>query len=339
MFIPCKNKVIEPLKLARALLLLLTSMRKPVYGDAAMHITKARLSMLLVLSLACSEMPNHFVLGRPNAGAQSPEYRSGRESLCQHTPPSGKQMPARRSDTGIQTSGYRAERVITYKAADRGPPLSHSVPNSLVLSLLQSNFRGGIPMVKTLSTMLDLGTSSPDFSLPDVVSGQLISLNTFAGKKALLVMFICRHCPFVKHIQQELARIGKDYFDKDVGIVAISSNDAASFPEDSPSSLKQMAEELDFRFPFCYDESQETAKAYQAACTPDFYLFNEARELVYRGQLDDSRPGNDIPVTGKDLRGALDAVLREEPVSREQRPSIGCNIKWKAGNEPEYHAK
>lgn len=191
-------------------------------------------------------------------------------------------------------------------------------------------------MVKTPSTMLDLGTSSPDFSLPDVVSGQSISLDTFSGKKALLVMFICRHCPFVKHIQQELARIGKDYSDKDVGIVAISSNDAMSFPEDSPSSLKQMAEELGFGFPFCYDESQETAKAYAAACTPDFYLFNEARELVYRGQLDDSRPGNAVPVTGKDLRRALDAVLRSEPVDRNQKPSLGCNIKWKTGNEPEY---
>ena len=191
-------------------------------------------------------------------------------------------------------------------------------------------------MVKTLSTMLDLGTQSPDFSLPDVVSGQSISLNTFSGKKALLVMFICRHCPFVKHIQQELARIGKDYSDKDVGIVAISSNDAQTFPDDSPSGLKQMAEELDFEFPYCYDEDQETAKAFAAACTPDFYLFNEARQLIYRGQLDDSRPGNDIPVTGKDLRGALDAALRDEPVSKDQRPSIGCNIKWKSGNEPEY---
>ncbi len=191
-------------------------------------------------------------------------------------------------------------------------------------------------MVKTLSTMLDLGTSAPDFSLPDVVSGQSISLNTFTGNKALLVMFICRHCPFVKHIQHELARIGNDYSDKDVGIVAISSNDAEGHPDDSPSSLKEMADELGFRFPFGYDESQETAKAYAAACTPDFFLFNEARELVYRGQLDDSRPGNEIPVTGKDLRGALDAVLRDEPVNEEQRPSIGCNIKWKAGNEPDY---
>ena len=191
-------------------------------------------------------------------------------------------------------------------------------------------------MVKTLSTMLDLGTPSPGFSLPDVVSGQPVSLDTFDGKKALLVMFICRHCPFVKHIQQELARIGKDYSDKDVGIVAISSNDAETFPDDSPSSLKQMAEELGFTFPFCYDESQETAKVFAAACTPDFYLFNESRLLVYRGQLDDSRPGNEIPVTGKDLRAAIDAVLRDEPVGKDQRPSIGCNIKWKAGNEPEY---
>ena len=190
-------------------------------------------------------------------------------------------------------------------------------------------------MVKTLSTMLDLGTSAPDFILPDVVSGQAISLDTFSGNKALVVMFICRHCPFVKHIQQEIARIGRDYRNKDVGIMAISSNDAESFPEDSPSSLKQMAEELGFRFPFCYDESQETAKAYAAACTPDFYLFNEARQLVYRGQLDDSRPGSDIPVTGRDLRGALDAVLGDKPVDSNQRPSIGCNIKWKAGNEPE----
>ena len=191
-------------------------------------------------------------------------------------------------------------------------------------------------MVKTLSTMLDLGTRSPEFSLPDVVSGRPISLNTFDGKKALLVMFICRHCPFVKHVQQELARIGEDYSGKDVGIVAISSNDAETHPEDSPASLKQMADELGFRFPLCYDESQETAKDFAAACTPDFYLFDGARQLVYRGQLDDSRPSNDAPVTGKDLRRALDAVLRGEPVDGDQRPSIGCNIKWKSGNEPEY---
>jgi len=187
--------------------------------------------------------------------------------------------------------------------------------------------------------MLELGTTAPDFALPDVVSGQTISLNTFSGKKALWVMFICRHCPFVKHVQQELARIGRDYSNKDVGMVAISSNDAESFPDDSPSSLKQMAQELGFKFPFCYDESQETAKAYAAACTPDFYLFNEAGQLVYRGQLDDSRPGNDLPVTGRDLRAALEAVLGDRPVDGNQRPSIGCNIKWKAGAAPEYFGR
>jgi thiol-disulfide isomerase/thioredoxin len=193
-------------------------------------------------------------------------------------------------------------------------------------------------MVKTLSTMVELGTAAPDFNLPDVVTGRAISPDTFKDKKALLVMFICRHCPFVKHIQQELARIGRDYGDKDVAIVAISSNDADTFPEDSPSSLKEMAEELGFGFPFCYDETQQTAKAYEAACTPDFYLFDKGRRLVYRGQLDDSRPGGDIPVTGRDLRAALDAVLDDRPVDENQRASIGCNIKWKAGNEPEYFA-
>ena len=191
-------------------------------------------------------------------------------------------------------------------------------------------------MVKTLSTMLKLGTLAPAFSLPDVVSGQNISLGTFKDKKALLVMFICRHCPFVKHIQQELARIGKDYRDKDLGIVAISANDAETQVEDSPSSLKEMASQLSFTFPFCYDKSQETAKAYEAACTPDFYLFDKSRQLVYRGQLDDSRPGNEISVSGRDLRTALDNVLADLPVSQNQRPSLGCNIKWKSGNAPEY---
>ena len=191
-------------------------------------------------------------------------------------------------------------------------------------------------MVKTLSTMLKLGTPAPAFNLPDVVSGQNISLETFKDKNALLVMFICRHCPFVKHVQHELARMGKDYRDRDLGIVAISANDTESQAEDSPSSLKEMASQLSFTFPFCYDESQETAKAYKAACTPDFYLFDKSRQLVYRGQLDDSRPGNDIPVSGRDLRTALDAVLADRPVSQNQRPSLGCNIKWKSGNAPEY---
>jgi len=184
--------------------------------------------------------------------------------------------------------------------------------------------------------MLELGTPAPAFDLPDVVSGRRITLESFAGTKALLVMFICRHCPFVKHVERELARLAEDYAGKPAGIVAISSNDAASYPEDAPASLRQMAVELGFKFPYCHDESQEAAKAYASSCTPDFYVFDENRRLVYRGQLDDSRPGNGIPVTGRDLRAALDAVLSGRPVSSNQKPSLGCNIKWKPGNEPPY---
>jgi len=191
-------------------------------------------------------------------------------------------------------------------------------------------------MALTASTMLSLATQAPDFHLPDVVSGQTISLSTFAQKKALLVMFICRHCPFVKHVKEELAQLGKDYINKGLGIVAISTNDAKNYPDDAPELLKAMAIELDFNFPFCYDESQETAKAYTAACTPDFFLFDAKQQLVYRGQLDESRPSNGKPVTGADLRAALDAVLADKPVAGEQKPSIGCNIKWKPGNEPSY---
>ncbi len=185
--------------------------------------------------------------------------------------------------------------------------------------------------------MLTLSTQAPEFQLPDVVSGETISLSTFADKKALLVMFICRHCPFVKHVQNELAKLGKDYAHHDVGIVAISANDAANYPNDAPESLKEMALELGFNFPLCYDESQETAKAYTAACTPDFFVFDANRKLVYRGQLDDSRPSNGKPVTGKDLREALDAVLAGQSVNSNQQPSVGCNIKWKRGNEPSYY--
>ncbi|MDH6061743.1 thioredoxin family protein [Chrysosporum bergii ANA360D] len=191
-------------------------------------------------------------------------------------------------------------------------------------------------MVLTASTMLPLGTQAPDFHLPDVVSGQTISLVSFADKKALLLMFICQHCPFVKHIQAELARLGKDYFSSDLGILAISANDAEKYPDDRPESLQAMATELDFKFPLCYDATQEVAKAYTAACTPDFFLFDQERRLVYRGQLDDSRPSNDKPVTGADLRLAISAVLANNPVTSEQNPSIGCNIKWKPGNEPSY---
>ena len=191
-------------------------------------------------------------------------------------------------------------------------------------------------MVLTPSTMLALGTTAPDFALPNVVSGNTISLASFADHKALLVIFMCCHCPFVKHIQQQLATLGKDYQNESVGIVAISANDAEKYPDDSPASLRAMAQELEFNFPVCYDSTQEVAKAYTAACTPDFFLFNQARELVYRGQLDDSRPSNNLPVTGQDLRNAISKVLADQPINPGQKPSIGCNIKWIPGNEPSY---
>lgn len=189
--------------------------------------------------------------------------------------------------------------------------------------------RSRLNMARTESTMLPLGTPAPDFALPDVISGRTLSLADFRDENALLVMFICRHCPFVKHVQNELARIGRDYAGRPLGIVAISSNDAQAHPDDAPDSLREMARELGFTFPYCFDESQDVARAYDAACTPDFYLFDKDRRLSYRGQLDDSRPGNNIPVTGKDLRAALDALLRGSPVSENQKPSIGCNIKWR----------
>jgi peroxiredoxin len=179
------------------------------------------------------------------------------------------------------------------------------------------------------SVMLPLGTPAPPFSLRDVVSGNLYSLNSFAGKTALLVMFICRHCPYVVHVEQELARMGRDYKDIGLGIVGISSNDPVQYPDDAPPRLKQMAERLGFTFPFCFDETQDVAKAYRAACTPDFYLFDKQQRLVYRGQLDDSRPGSSKPVTGRDLRAAIDATLAGKPVDSNQKASIGCSIKWK----------
>ena len=191
-------------------------------------------------------------------------------------------------------------------------------------------------MVKTASTMLPLGTAAPEFQLQDVVSGKTISLDNYQDSKALLVMFICQHCPFVKHIQDQLAKLGQDYSQQPLGIVAISANDVANYPNDAPDKLKQMALELNFNFPICYDESQEVSKAYTAACTPDFFLFDSDNQLAYRGQLDDSRPSTDIPVTGRDLRQAIDLVLEGKMVDFEQKPSIGCNIKWKPGNEPDY---
>jgi peroxiredoxin len=184
-------------------------------------------------------------------------------------------------------------------------------------------------MARTPSLMVDLGTIAPSFELKDVVTGQKRSTKQLAGERGLLVMFICRHCPFVKHIQGELARLGCDYQGKGIGIAAISSNDAESYPDDGPASLKEQAEQEGFTFPYLYDETQEVAKAYQAVCTPDFFLFDKSLALVYRGQLDDSRPGNEVPVTGRDLRGALDALLAGESISQEQKASLGCNIKWK----------
>jgi peroxiredoxin len=179
------------------------------------------------------------------------------------------------------------------------------------------------------SAMLELGTVAPAFSLPDVTTGRTITLDSFAGSKALLVMFICRHCPFVVHVQGELARLGRDYGSKGVGIVAISANDADTYPDDAPERLREQAVEQGFPFPYCYDETQQVARAYEAVCTPDFFLFDAERRLVYRGQLDDTRPGKGTP-GGRDLRAALDAVLTGRPVDANQRPSVGCGIKWRS---------
>lgn len=190
-------------------------------------------------------------------------------------------------------------------------------------------------MVRTLSTMLELGTLAPSFALKDVVTGQSVTNDNFL-RRPMLVMFICRHCPYVKHIEKALSRLGHDFRSGDLGIVAISSNDAETYTDDAPSSLKEMAVELGFTFPFCHDESQDVAKRYSAACTPDFFLFDSSHRLVYRGQFDDSRPGNQISVTGADLRKAIDDLLAGKQVTPEQRPSVGCNIKWKPGNEPAY---
>lgn len=190
-------------------------------------------------------------------------------------------------------------------------------------------------MVMTPSTMMPLGTAAPDFSLPDT-EGKTVALGDFKDAPALLVMFICNHCPFVKHIRTGLARVAKEYQAKGVAIVGINSNDVENFPQDSPEMMAREVNEAGYTFPYLYDESQEVAKSYRAACTPDFFLFDRERKLVYRGQLDASRPSNNIPVTGEDLGAAMDAVLEGRPVSQDQKPSIGCNIKWKAGNEPDY---
>jgi peroxiredoxin len=185
-------------------------------------------------------------------------------------------------------------------------------------------------MALTESTMLSLGTIAPDFALTNVDTGNTVRRDDFKGNKALLVMFICTHCPYVKHIEKGIATLGKDYAGKPLGIVAISSNDVITHPNDSPAGLKQQAQTFGFGFPYLYDETQAVAHAYKAACTPDIFLFDADFKLVYRGQFDSSRPGNGVPVTGEDLRGAIDQVLADKPAPTDQRPSIGCNIKWKA---------
>ena len=190
-------------------------------------------------------------------------------------------------------------------------------------------------MSLTPSTMLSLGTKAPDFALP-AVSGRTVSLSDYADSDALLVVFMCNHCPYVKHIQHHFAALAKEYQERGVGIVGISSNDVANYPEDSPELMKEEARDAGYTFEYLYEESQEVAKSYRAACTPDFFLFDGDRKLVYRGQMDSSRPGNDIPLTGEDLRAALDALLSGKKIPQEQRPSMGCNIKWKPGSEPDY---
>ncbi len=184
-------------------------------------------------------------------------------------------------------------------------------------------------MAVTPSTMTSLGTKAPGFTLPETVSGKTLSLQELKSDKATLIMFICNHCPFVKHVNKELVKLANDYIPKGISFVAISSNDVVNFPEDSPEKMKEEAKALGYPFPYLYDESQKTARSYDAACTPDFFIYDKELKLVYRGQLDDSRPSNGLPVTGKDIRNALDCLLAGKPVHAEQKPSIGCNIKWK----------
>ena len=190
-------------------------------------------------------------------------------------------------------------------------------------------------MAATPSTMLALGTTMPDFSLPDL-EGNLVSSSAFAGAKATLVVFLCPHCPFVQHTRMGIGRFGRDYQARGLAMVAINSNDTIAFPEDGAEGMKEEAAIAGYTFPYLRDETQYVAKLFKAACTPDFFLFDESKRLVYRGQLDSSRPRNNTPVTGEDLRAAADAVLSGAAVTTDQRASIGCNIKWKPGNEPSY---
>ncbi len=192
-------------------------------------------------------------------------------------------------------------------------------------------------MARTPSQMIDLGTEAPNFSLPDVVSGKKISLDDFPDAKGFMIAFICNHCPFVQLIRHEFARYGREYTDKGIAVIAINSNDIQAHPEDGPDAMRDDARRFGYKFPYCLDEDQSVAKAYQAACTPDLYLFDADRKLVYRGQFDAARPGSDAPVTGADLRAASDALLAGQAIPEEQKASLGCNIKWKPGNEPAYY--
>jgi peroxiredoxin len=186
------------------------------------------------------------------------------------------------------------------------------------------------------STMLPLGTEAPDFRLPDTVSGEMVSMTDFSSANAFVVMFICSHCPYVQHVADQLVALGQDYAGTDVALVAISANDPVAYPDDAPEKLAAEAQQRGYQFPYLFDASQEVAKAYTAACTPDFFVFGPDRTLVYRGRLDESRPGTNVPVTGAELRAAIEAVRNGQPIVEEQYPSMGCNIKWRPGNEPPY---
>ncbi len=190
-------------------------------------------------------------------------------------------------------------------------------------------------MVKTASTMLALGTPAPDFRLPDT-NGRMVSPADFRGAPALLIIFMCNHCPYVKHVAEQLSALAKEYQQRGVAVVGINSNDVEAYPEDAPDRMIEEVARRGYEFPYLYDQTQEVAKAYRAACTPDFYVFDQQQRLVYRGQMDGSRPGNDLPASGEDLRAALDAVLEGRPVPPDQRPSLGCNVKWRPGGEPDY---
>ena len=190
-------------------------------------------------------------------------------------------------------------------------------------------------MAATPSTMLELGTTLPAFRLRDL-DGKAVTSTDVAGRQGVLVVFICPHCPFVRHVRAEFARAAREFQQRGITVVAINSNDAAAFPEDDPAGMRKEAQEVGYTFPYLYDDTQEVAQAFRAACTPDFFLFDASQRLVYRGQFDDSRPSTPVPVTGRDLRAAVDALLAGRPIPAEQRPSAGCNIKWKKGNEPEY---